>query len=72
MLELTKTDLARLDNVRKALLKGKYELEGDEVLAFAQSFHWLNAHYERVKAALEAPLPPPAPETQAKTKGAKK
>ncbi|TXH10648.1 MAG: hypothetical protein E6R04_04765 [Spirochaetes bacterium] len=68
MLEVTKTDLVRCETVLKALRRGKYELEGEEVLAFAQAFGWLADHAEKIKAALAAP----APETQAKTKGAKK
>ncbi len=72
MLEVTKTDLVRCDTVLKALRRGKYELEGEEVLAFAQAFGWLADHHEKIKAALAPKESTPAPETQPKTKGVKK
>lgn len=59
MLEFTKTDLARCDTVLKALKRGKYELEGEEVLAFAQSFGWLATLFERMKADIETPIKEP-------------
>lgn len=71
MLDFTKTDLARCDTVMKALKRGKYELEGEEVLAFAQAFAWLSFQFERMKTDIETPSPIP-PETVApKLKGKK-
>jgi len=70
MLEFTKTDLARCDTVMKALKRGKYELEGEEVLAFAQAFAWLSAHYELMKNDIEAP-PIPKPVAVELKKGKK-
>jgi len=57
MIEFTKTDLARMDTVMKALKRGKYELEGEEVLAFAQAFAWVSVTFDRIKSAMEAPPP---------------
>lgn len=53
MPEFTKTDLARCETVMKALKRGKYELEGDEILAFAQAFAWLSAQFERIRSEVE-------------------
>jgi hypothetical protein len=47
-MEVTKTDLARLETVMKILKRGKYELEGEEVLAFAQAFHWVSATFDKI------------------------
>jgi hypothetical protein len=55
MLEFTKTDLARCETVIKALKRGKYELEGDEVLAFAQAFSWLSNTFDRIHADINTP-----------------
>ncbi len=73
MLDFTKTDLARAETVIKALKRGKYELEGEEVLAFAQAFAWISVVFDRIKADLETPVVPPVVESQeVKTKGKKK
>lgn len=56
MLEFSKLDLARLETVMKALKRGKYELEGDEVLAFAQAFAYLSSLYEKIKTDNENTL----------------
>jgi hypothetical protein len=56
MLEFTKTDLARCETVMKALKRGKYELEGDEVLAFAQAFAWLSQTFDRISTDLSKPV----------------
>lgn len=59
MLEFTKSDLARLDTTMKALKRGKYELEGEEVLAFAQAFAYVSDLFDRIKADIENPVTPP-------------
>ena len=51
-MQFTKTDLARLEQLLKVFRRGKYELEGEEVLAFAQCFHWAGALCETVKESL--------------------
>lgn len=62
-MEFTKTDLARLETVMKILKRGKYELEGEEVLAFAQAFHWVSATFDKIREHLTTPPPvvKPAP-----------
>jgi hypothetical protein len=65
-MEVTKTDLARLETVMKILKRGKYELEGEEVLAFAQAFHWVSATFDKITQHLATP--PPA-DTPKKAKG---
>lgn len=76
-MDVTKVDAAICDTVVKALKRGKYELEGDEILAFAQAFAWvaeLKARIENAVAAQKAapaaaiappaaPAPPAAAET---------
>lgn len=59
MLEFTKIDLARCETVIKALKRGKYELEGDEVLAFAQAFAWLSQAFDRISFDLNKPAEAP-------------
>lgn len=66
-MEVTKTDLIRATVVLTALRRGKYDMQGDEVLAFAQAFTWLTELHDRVKLSLEPPAapapvaPPPTP-----------
>jgi hypothetical protein len=55
MIEFNKVDLARLETVMKALKRGKYELEGDEVLAFSQSFAWLSSLFDKIQADILKP-----------------
>lgn len=66
-MEFTKTDLVRLETVLKMVRRGKYELEGEEVLAFAQAYAWGTGMMDRIKVALEAP-PPPAAKPAGKAK----
>lgn len=68
--EVNATDLKRLEVLMRALgPKGKWELDGDEILAFAQVRHWVVDLRDRVKSAItglnivptivEAPEPEP-------------
>ena len=75
-MQFTKTDLARLEQLLKALRRGKYELEGEEVLAFAQCFAWASTLHEAIKDSLtpKPPVvsaPPPVEEPKLKTKKTK-
>lgn len=55
MLEVTKVDLARADVLLKSLKRCKVsDLEGEEILAFAQSWHWLVTIFDRIKEDLKA------------------
>ena len=47
------TDLTRLKVILSAMKKGKWELEGEEVLAFAQAFGWAAEVHERISIALK-------------------
>lgn len=56
----------------KALKRGKFELEGEEILAFSQCFAWLGSLSDRMKASLEiAPLASASPTEPASKKGKK-
>lgn len=67
-MEVSKVDLARCETIIKALKRGKYELEGEEVLAFAQCFAWLGALHERIKTTLDTASATPVVETKKKVK----
>jgi hypothetical protein len=69
MIEFTKIDLARMDTILKMVRRGKYELEGEEVLAFAQAYAWAMTTMDRMKASLEAPEP--VVKSKAKVRGEK-
>lgn len=56
MIEFTKADLNKVINVMAALKRGKYEVDGEEVLAFAQSFAWLSQLADKIKTQLETPI----------------
>lgn len=56
MIEFTKGDLHKIVNVMAALKKGKYEVEGEEILAFAQSFAWLSQLADKIKVEIEKPI----------------
>lgn len=71
MIEVTKGDLHKVINVMAALKRGKYEVDGEEVLALAQSFAWLSQFADKIKADLEQPLSTPI-EMTCETKPEKK
>lgn len=66
-MKFTVTDLQRAKNILIALKRAKYdEIEGTEVLAFAQSFQWMNAFViamEKDVASQQQPQPPPTQPT---------
>lgn len=51
--QVSKVDLHRLENVARALKRGKYDLDGEEVLAFAQAMSWVGEMIGRVDKALK-------------------
>jgi len=60
-IEVTDVDSARVGVLMTALKRGKWELEGEEILAFAQVFSWAAELQGRLKAAKEPePLAPVA------------
>lgn len=54
MIEFTKGDLNKLVTAMAIFKRGKYDLEGEEILAAAQSFAWLSQLAEKIKTNLEA------------------
>ena len=40
-MKVNDTDKKRAENLAKMLRRGKWELEGEEILAFAQTYNWL-------------------------------
>lgn len=71
-MEVTKTDLARADTILRCIRRGQYDLEGEEVLAFAQAYSWMADLLGRMKASLEMPPPAPLPVEQPKAEIADK
>ena len=62
-MEILETDMARVTTLLSALKRGKWELEGDEVLAFAQVFAWASELKNRLKAAQDTAETEAKPET---------
>jgi hypothetical protein len=54
-MKFDKNDLTQADNLIKALRKGKFELEGMEVLALAQAMGWLGRFAENIRQDLSKP-----------------
>jgi hypothetical protein len=53
-------DLIQCENLIKALKKAKFDLDGMEVLAFAEVMRWVNGIYNRIQADVvpaESPKP---------------
>jgi len=56
-----KRDVVQCENLIRALKKAKFDLDGMEVLAFAEVMRWVNALYNRIQAEsqlVEAPKKP--------------
>lgn len=61
VLQVTATDIARIKTVLSALKRGKWtELEGEEILAFAQAFGWTAQLASRLEASLKDETEEPA------------
>ena len=81
-IEVNKTDLIRLENLMKIIKRGKFELEGEEILGMAQVITWLSLKYTEVEKALQPPpalppvgevvQPPPAPMPETKLRKIKR
>lgn len=65
-MEVTKVDLMRADTILRVIRRGQFDLEGEEVLAFAQAYHWQAELVGRIKKELETPPPAPTPIEQPK------
>lgn len=56
-MDVVKVDLVRANTLMSMFRRGKYELEGEEVLAFAQGVAWLVDLTTKIKVELEKPAP---------------
>jgi len=54
-----KQDKVMAENLARALKKGKFELEGMEVLALAQSMEWVGQLIRKIEQDLQ-PIPAPS------------
>lgn len=69
-MEVNKTDLTRCQTALAALKRGKYELDGVELMAVAQAITWLSTLHDKMKTEIETP-PAPPPEEPAPKRGRK-
>ena len=53
-MEFTKHDLANSTNLMKALGKGEFKLDGNEVLALAEVFKWVGRLHQTIQFEVEA------------------
>ena len=51
-MDVTATDLKRMETCVKDLRKGQYNFDGEKTLAFAQMFHWAGDFYKRMAEAV--------------------
>jgi hypothetical protein len=58
-IEITDVDSKRVTTLLSMLGRGKWELEGTEILAFAQVQHWVIELSQKMKLSLVAPLTQP-------------
>lgn len=58
---VTAVDQSRAKTLLATIRRGKWELEGEEILAFAQAIHWFCDLDKRIGLALLAPAPVAAP-----------
>jgi hypothetical protein len=70
---ISPTDVTRIKVIISAMRKGKWELEGDEILAFAQGFAWASEMHERISLGLQQkPEEKQAPSIHVKSEPIKK
>lgn len=55
-----KRDVAQCENLIKAIKKAKFELDGMEVLAFAEVMRWVNGLYNKIQAEVQLAEAPKA------------
>jgi len=56
-----KRDVVQCENLIKAIKKAKFELDGMEVLAFADVMRWVNGLYNKIQAEVQLAEAPKAP-----------
>lgn len=64
MRKFNQQDLNQIKNILIALRKAKYEVQGEEILAFGQAVRWISGFHDEVEKELKAP--PSVVETVAK------
>lgn len=52
MKKWSQQDLNQIQNILIALRKAKYEVQGDEILAFGQAVRWISMLHDEVKNEL--------------------
>jgi len=52
-MKYTKNDLINIQNLLKITRRGKYELDGEESIAFAHACTWLARLYQEIKKEVE-------------------
>lgn len=52
-MEFTKQDLAHIANLMKALGKGEFKLDGNEVLALGEVFRWVAKLHQSIAAEVQ-------------------
>lgn len=57
MKKWTQQDLNQIKNILIALKKAKYEVHGEEILAFGQAVRWISMLYNEVEEDLKPKLP---------------
>lgn len=61
-MKFTDADLAQLTNAITAMKKAKFELDGMEVLAFAETLRWMGGLHRQMKDQIEEDKRPKAPQ----------
>lgn len=57
MRKWSQADLNQIQNILIALRKAKYEVQGEEILAFGQAVRWISMLHEEVSKDLKPALP---------------
>lgn len=52
-MNFSEKDLLQMDNLLKCIRQGKFDLSGDEALAFASMFTWAVNHRNLIKDSLQ-------------------
>lgn len=54
MRKWSQQDLNQIQNILIALRKAKYEVQGEEILAFGQAVRWISMLHDEVKVSLQS------------------
>lgn len=72
MKKWTQSDLNQAHNILVALKKAKYEVQGEEILAFGQAVRWISMLHDEIEASLKPNPVEILAKTQTKIKESKK